>query len=67
MLSVVAYVFTMDMFGLIANNVGRIIEMSQQPKSVRKISDVLDRDGSRVGRGVAAALPQPPEYLAGVG
>ncbi|KAL6953512.1 Pyrophosphate-energized membrane proton pump 3, partial [Sarracenia purpurea var. burkii] len=42
MLSIVAYVLTMDIFVPIADNSGGIVEMSQQPTSVLKIADILD-------------------------
>ncbi|KAL5825647.1 hypothetical protein ACOSQ3_021710 [Xanthoceras sorbifolium] len=42
MLSTTVYVLTMDMFGPIADNAGGMVQMRQQPKSVREISDILD-------------------------
>jgi K(+)-stimulated pyrophosphate-energized sodium pump len=46
MLSVCAYVLTMDAFGPIADNAGGIVEMSQAPEDVRKRMDALDAAGN---------------------
>ncbi|KAL6965794.1 Pyrophosphate-energized membrane proton pump 3, partial [Sarracenia purpurea var. burkii] len=46
MLSTTAYVLTIDMFGPIADNADGIVDMSQQPESVREITNVLDVIGN---------------------
>ena len=59
MLSTAAYVLTMDVFGPISDNAGGIVEISQQPESVRAITDLLVCSSVKVDT-VGAHVRQEP-------
>ena len=46
MLMAAAYILAMDTFGPIADNAGGIVEMTDQPESVRAVTDALDSAGN---------------------
>ncbi len=46
MLMTAAYILAMDTFGPVTDNAGGVVEMSNQPESVRDVTDALDSAGN---------------------
>lgn len=46
MLMTAAYILAMDTFGPVTDNAGGVVEMSNQPESVRAVTDALDSAGN---------------------